>query len=63
LRQHKPSFGGRELLSGFTVKTFAEKAWTVIFTADRIAYTFVGVSISDAKFLGGEFLNELRNAI
>jgi len=27
------------------------------FVADLIAYAFVGVSFSDAKFMGGEYLN------
>jgi len=33
---------------------------TVIFAP--IEYAFVGVSLSDAKFMGGDFLNELCNA-
>jgi len=31
---------------------------TVIFAADLIVYPFVGVSLSDSKFMGGEYLNE-----
>jgi len=31
---------------------------TVIFAAVLIAYAFVGVSLSDAQFMGGEYLNE-----
>jgi len=30
----------------------------VVFAADLIAYAFVGVSLLDAKFMGGEYLNE-----
>jgi len=33
-----------------------EKAWTIIFAADLIAYALVGVSLSDAKFMDGEYL-------
>jgi len=33
----------------------------VVFEADLIAYAFVVVSLSDAKFMGGEYLNESRN--
>jgi len=36
---------------------------TVIFVADLIAYAFVGVSLSDGKFMGGEYLHESRNMI
>ncbi len=32
-----------------------EKAWTVIFASDLIEYAFLGVSLSDAKFMGGEY--------
>jgi len=38
----------------------------VIFVADLKAYAFVGVSLSDEKFmgaLGGEYLNESCNVI
>jgi len=35
----------------------------VIFTANLIANAFVGVSLSDAKFMGGEYLNESCNVI
>ncbi len=31
---------------------------TIIFVADLIAYAFKGASLSDAKFMGGEYLNE-----
>jgi len=31
----------------------------VFFAVDLIAYDFVGVSLSDAKFMGGEYLNEI----
>jgi len=30
----------------------------VIFAADLITYAFVGVSLSEAKFMGREYLNE-----
>jgi len=30
----------------------------VVFAADFLAYAFVGVSLSDAKFMGGQYLNE-----
>jgi len=30
----------------------------VIFAADLIVNAFVGVSLSDTKFMGGEYLNE-----
>jgi len=30
----------------------------VIFVADLIEYAFVGVSCSDANFMGGQYLNE-----
>jgi len=35
----------------------------VILSADLIAYAFVGVSLSDAKFMGGEYLNNLYKVI
>jgi len=35
----------------------------VILSADIIAYAFVGVSLSDAKYMGGEYLNELYKVI
>ncbi len=66
LHQRKPSFAVKIVLSGFTKDTqwsiSAEKAWTVIFAPDLIEYAFVGVSLSDAKFMGGENSNESRNA-
>jgi len=34
-----------------------------IFAAELIAYAFVGVSLSDAKNMGGEYLNEPCNLI
>ncbi len=34
---------------------------TVIFVPDLIEYAFVGVYLSDAKFMGGEYSNESRN--
>jgi len=42
------------------VKNSRWKAWTHFCSWPFIAYAFVGVSISDAKPLGGEFLNESR---
>ncbi len=36
---------------------------TVISAPDLIEYAFVGVSLSDANFMGGEYLNESHNAI
>ncbi len=36
---------------------------TVIFAPHLIEYAFVGVSLSDAKFMGGEYSNESRNEI
>ncbi len=36
---------------------------TVIFAPDLIEYAFLGFSLSDAKFMGGESSNESRNAI
>ncbi len=33
------------------------------FAPDLIEYEFVGVSLSDAKFMGGEYSNESRNEI
>lgn len=35
----------------------------VVFAADLIACAFVGLSLSDAKFMGGYNLNESRNMI
>lgn len=35
--------------------------WTVILAVDITAYAFEGVSISDAKIMGGEFLNKSCN--
>ncbi len=65
LHQHKPSFAVKIVLSGFTKdaqwRISAEKAWTVIFAPDLIEYAFVGGSLSDAKFMGGEYSNESRN--
>ncbi len=34
---------------------------TVTFAPDLIEYAFLGVSISDATFMGGEYSNESRN--
>ncbi len=34
---------------------------TVNFAPDLIEYAFLGVSLSDAKFMGGEYSNESRN--
>ncbi len=66
LCQRKPSFGVKIVLSVFTKdaqwRISAKKAWTVIFAPDLIEHAFVGVSLSDAKFLG-EYYNESRNAI
>ncbi len=36
---------------------------TVIFAPDLIKYAFIGVSLSDAKFIGGEYWIESRNEI
>ncbi len=33
------------------------------FATDLIEYAFVGVSLSEAKFMGGEYSNESRNTI
>ncbi len=59
-------FGVKIVLSGFTKDSqwwiSAEKAWTVIFAPDLIEHAFVGVSLSDAKVMGGEYLNESLNA-
>ncbi len=35
----------------------------VNFVTDLIAYAFVRVSLSDAKFMAGEYLNESHNMI
>ncbi len=40
-----------------------KKAWTVIFAADLIAYAIVGVSFSDATFLGTVFKRESHNMV
>ncbi len=55
-RQRKPSFGFKIVLSGFA------KDARVIFAPDLIEYAFVGISLSDAKFMGGEYSNESCNA-
>ncbi len=51
LHQHKPSFGIKIVLSGFTKDTqwriSAEKVWKGIFAPDLIEYAFVGVSHSE----------------
>ncbi len=31
---------------------------SVIFVPELIVYAFVGVSLSDTKFMGGEYLND-----
>ncbi len=36
---------------------------TVIFEPELIEYAFVGVSLSDAKYMGGEYSNESGNWI
>ncbi len=41
----------------------ADKEWTVIFAPDLIEYVSVGVSLSDAKFMGEEYSNESCNKI
>ncbi len=47
------------VLSGFAKdaqwRISIEKVWTVIFAPDLIEYAFVGVSLSNAKFMGGEY--------
>ncbi len=67
LRQRKLSFGIKIVLSGFTKdaqwRISTEKAWTVIFAPDLIEYAFLGVSLSDAKVMRGEYSNESRNEI
>lgn len=35
-----------------------EKVWMQLFFWMTIAYTFVGISLSDTKFMVGEYLNE-----
>ncbi len=54
-RQRKPSLGVKILLSGFTkdvqCRVSAGKAWTL----ELIEYAFVGVFLSDAKVMGGEY--------
>ncbi len=47
------------------VKNYQQKKniQKVIFAADLIAYAFVEVSLSDATFMGGEYLNESHNMI
>ncbi len=60
------AFGVKIVLSGFTKDVqwiSAEKSWTVIFVPDLIECAFVGVCLSDAKFMGGEYYNDSRNAI
>ncbi len=37
--------------------------WTVIFAAEFIACAIAGVSLSDAKFTGDEYLNESSKVI
>ncbi len=60
LHQCKPSFSVKKVLLRFTKdaqwKTSAKKA-TVIFATDPIEYAFVGVSILDDTFMGGEYSN------
>ncbi len=57
--QHKPCFGVKIVLSGFTKdaqwSVNAEKAWTQLFLLTE--YAFVLVSLSDATFMGGEYSN------
>ncbi len=54
------------LLTSFNVKIYlftkdvqwrisAENVWKVIFAPDITEYAFVGVSLSDAKSMGGEY--------
>ncbi len=48
------------------MKITDEKVWTVIFEADLFAYAFVEVSLSDTKFMRGEYLmqgDSLRFAV
>ncbi len=37
--------------------------WTVIFAADLITYAIVGVSFSDATFMGAVFKRESHNMV
>ncbi len=59
LLQRKLPFDIKIVLSGITKDTqrriSAEKVWTVIFAPDIIEHAFVGVSLSDAKFMSGEY--------
>ncbi len=36
---------------------------TVIYEPDLTEYAFLGVSLSDSKFMGGQYSNESRNEI
>ncbi len=60
MQQCKTSFCIKIVLSGFT-KDAQKKNWhwqcvhTVIFAPDLAEYAFVGVSLSDAKFMGGDW--------
>ncbi len=56
LRQCKPSFGVKIVLSGFTKDTqWRISIELVIFMPDHIEYAFVVVFVLDAKFMGGEY--------
>jgi len=58
LLQHKPTYGIKQLLFGFARHAGEKTALKRInFDSDLIAYAFVGVSLSDTKFMGGEYLN------
>ncbi len=57
LHQHKPSFGMKIVLSGFTKdaqwKISTEKAWTQLFLC--LTLLNMHVSLSDTKFMGGKY--------
>lgn len=65
--QCKPSFGIKIVLPCFTKdaqgRISSDKAWTVIFALDLTEYAFVGVSLSDTKFMRVKYSNESRNKI
>jgi len=56
MRQRTPPFSIEIVPSGFTKDAQCWKGVdTVIFVPDLIKYAFVGVSLSDAKVMGGEY--------
>jgi len=64
-----PSFGIKKLLSGLskdTVKKIVLKRHGQLFlllTLLHMHFFFLGFSLSDAKFMGGEYLNESLKVI